>query len=302
MFALLAAALAMAGLPAQAPAAAGPEIVQIREGAPVTIRPDRAYFIIRVHKPKGVPTFEPVMMRIPSAAEMEDYRAAKAKAFAEAEPKLKAERERALARKSQAEAAGKTFNGDIPPVPSLETFNFVYAGTLNVNAVANNWPFVKGQPDNLFLVETVPGDFVLYGASWGMGWQGLHVCFCLGTVGFTAPAGQVIDLGTFYADAAKSKSSVPELAAETGFGPSSDTPNVLIAGTVRPVVPGTALPPALAGVKVVPAEYRAVGKFFNPNAGGVNRLVPVPGILAYDRGKVIDVRSGREAAGAYPFR
>ncbi|NML04513.1 hypothetical protein [Sphingomonas sp. G-3-2-10] len=295
-------AIALASSPVAAGDRPGQEIVQIREGAPVTIRPDRAYLIIRVHKPKGVPTFEPVLMRIPARAEMDAYNVAKAQAFAEAEPKLKAERERALARKSQAEAAGKKFNGDIPPVPSLETFNFVYAGTLNVNAIANNWPFVKGQPDSLFLVETLPGDFVLYGASWGMGWQGLHVCFCLGTVGFTAKAGEVTDLGTFYADAAKSKSIVPELAAETGFGPSSDTPNVLIAGTVRPVAPGTALPPALAGVTVVRGEYRAVGKYFNPNAGGVNRLVPVPGVLSYDRGKVIDVKSGKEAPGAYPFR
>lgn len=296
---LTAMALALAAV---APAAAAPgELVQIREGQPVTIRPDRAYLIIRVHKPKGVPTFEPVLMRVPTDAEMTDYHTAKSRAFAAAEPRLKAERDRVLARKAEAEAAGRTFGGDIPPVPSLDGFNFIYGGTLNVNAVANNWPFVKGTPDNLFLVETIPGDFVLYGVSWGAGWQGLHVCFCLGTVGFTAKAGEVIDLGTFYADSARGRSTVPELAAETGFGPSSDTPTVLTAGTVRPVAPGAVLPPALAGVSVIPATYRAVGKFINPNAGGINRLVPVPGILAYDRGKVIDVATGREAPGAYPF-
>ncbi|MBL7466185.1 hypothetical protein, partial [Escherichia coli] len=92
-----------------------------------------------------------------------------------------------------------------------EAFNFSYGGVLNVNAVDNKHPLVRGDPDSLFLVETLPGDFVLYGASWAMGPAGLHICFCLGTVGFTARPGEVLDLGTFFADRAKFKSDVPEL-------------------------------------------------------------------------------------------
>lgn len=278
------------------------EMVEIEAGAPITIRPDRAYLVLRVHKPKGAPKFEPVFLRVPTAGEMDGYRAARAEAFAKAEPGLAKDREKALAKKAAAEGAGQKFSGQIPPVPSLDAFNFSYGGILNVNAVDNKRPLVRGDPDSLFLVETVPGDFVLYGASWAMGPAGLHICFCLGTVGFTARPGEVLDLGTFYADRAKFKSEVPELAAETGFGPSSDTPGYLIAGTVRPVAPGGPVPPVPANISVKPVEYRAVGKFFNPNASGINRLVPVPGVLAYQGGKVIDVKTGREASGAYPFR
>ena len=109
-------------------------------------------------------------------------------------------REKALAKKAAAEGAGQKFSGQIPPVPSLEAFNFSYGGVLNVNAVDNKHPLVRGDPDSLFLVETLPGDFVLYGASWAMGPAGLHICFCLGTVGFTARPGEVLDLGTFFAE------------------------------------------------------------------------------------------------------
>lgn len=59
------------------------------------------------------------------------------------------------------------------------------------------------------------------------------------------------------------------------------------------------MPDALRGATVRRADYHAVGKFFDPRAVTINRLVPVPGILAYDGGRVIDVRSGREAAAGH---
>jgi hypothetical protein len=43
----------------------------------------------------------------------------------------------------------------------------------------------------------------------------------------------------------------------------------------------------------VPATYRAVGRFFTPNAVNIARLAAVPGVLDYDAGKVIDASSGQ---------
>ena len=51
-------------------------------------------------------------------------------------------------------------------------------------------------------------------------------------------------------------------------------------------------PALLAGKPIVAVQYRAVGKFVGPPVFNVNRLAPVPGILAYDRGAVIDARTG----------
>lgn len=293
------AALGLASVPAPARADDGPppELTEIATGASVTIRPDRAYLLFRIHRPRGVPAIEPVFMRRPSAVELETYRAARAAAFAEARPGLVAERERLLRRQEEARAAGRAFNDAIPPEPSLDNFRFRYDGIGNVNGIRHNRALERGASENIYLIEAVPGDYVLYGASWGMGLSALGVCWCLGTVGFAAPAGTITDLGTLYFDGAKFESEITELRDETGFGPSSDTPFVLIAGTLRTASAVMPIPAALSGRSVTPAAYRAVGNYVEPNAGGINRLGPVPGVLDYQRGRPIDVATGTEARG-----
>lgn len=295
--ALLALLSASTPVPAQTPAAPSPMLVEISEGQPVTIRQDRAYLLFRIHRPKGVPSFEPVFLRKPTSAELDAYRAAKAKAFEEARPKLIEEREKTLRRRTEQESQGRKPSGPVPPEPTIDTFPYFYPAVANLAGIRHNFPLAKGAPDNLYLIEAVPGDYVLYGTSWGTGPQGLAVCWCLGTVGFTAKAGVVSDLGTMFFDTAKFRSKVPELKDETGFGPSSDTPWFLIGGTVRPDRRDGALPAALAAIPVAPADYVAVGSFVDLNNGGINRLGPVPGVLDYVRGNPIDVKTGVPAAG-----
>ncbi|MDR6851128.1 hypothetical protein J2Y54_000621 [Sphingomonas sp. BE123] len=282
---------------AQAPTTPQPMLVEITEGQPVTIRQDRAYLLFRVHRPKGVPSFEPIFLRKPTPAELADYRAARAKAFEEARPKLIEEREKALQRRAEQERQGRKPSVSIPPEPSLDNFTYFYPAVANLAGIRHNFPLAKGVPDNLYLIEAIPGDYVLYGTSWGTGPQGLAVCWCLGTVGFTAKAGTVSDLGTMFFDTAKFRSKIPELKDETGFGPSSDTPWFLIGGTVRPDRRDGALPAVLSGVAISPADYFAVGSFVDLNNGGVNRLGPVPAVLDYVRGRPIDLKSGQPARG-----
>ena len=286
-------ALALLLLPAHV-AAQTREMVEIRGGDEVTIRPDRAYLLFRTFRPSGVATIEPVFMRVPTAPEMERYRAAKRAAFLADEPELIRAREEQLRRRAEAEAAGREYRGEVPPPPSLETYDFAYGEILNLWHVDAGRSFIRGRPESVYLLEVIPGEFVLYGAA-GSLQAGLHVCMCLGTVGFSAEAGVVTDLGHFLGDYVHEVSSVPELAAESGFGPSSHHGFLLIGATVRPVQAGTSVPAALSGFEVRPAQYRAVGKFVDPRAMLINRLAPVPGVLAYDGARVIDVRSGTVA-------
>lgn len=281
--------------PAMSSALAPDEMVEIRAGASVSIRPDRAYILLRTIRPEGVPSVLPVLLRIPSAAETERYWAARRLAFAEAEPRLIRQREAQLRKKAEAEAAGKPFKGEVPPPPTLETFNFVYDEIGNVRRISGS--FVEGRPESVYLVELLPGDYVLYGASYGSSFYKpiLHACLCLGTVGFSAPAGIVTDLGYFMGDMAHRPSTIPELKGETGLGPSSMTPMAPIAATVRPARPDSVVPDALRGTNVRPAEYRAIGRFFEPRAASISRLGPVPGILAYEGRRVIDVKTGADA-------
>jgi hypothetical protein len=66
---------------------------------------------------------------------------------------------------------------------------------------------------------------------------------------------------------------------------------VLFASAVRPVDASTSTPAALAGKTIVPADYRATGKFVSPFAFGINRLAPIAGVLGYDGGTVLDLVS-----------
>lgn len=271
-----------------------PMLTEIREGEAVRIKPDRAYLLFRVHRPKGVPAFEPVFMRKPTSPELEAYRAAKQQAFDAARPKLVEGREKALQRQAESTAQGRKTNAPVPPEPSLDNFPFFYRAH-NLAAIRHNFVFGKGATDNLYLIEAIPGDYVLYGLSWGTGPQMLAVCWCLGTVGFAAKPGVISDLGTMYFDKAKFRSDIPELRDETGFGPSSDTPGFLLAGTVRPDRRDGVDLSGLRGNQAVPATFHAVGLFVDRNNAGVNRLGPVPGILEYKRGRPMDVASGQPA-------
>ncbi len=292
----LALAAALLGVPGAGFGADKPvrAMVPVLAGAPVTIKPDKAYILFRTERGLAKTGIEPVLLRVPTTDEMTRYDAARQVAFAREEPKLRERRAKVVARKAAADAARKPFDDAIPPEPSLDSFEFAWDGAVNLENVDDGKPYIKGDAQQVYLVEAVPGDYVLYGASFGMGLfkPGLHVCFCLGTVGFAAKPGEITDLGHFLGDVVKMRSRIPELTPESDFGPSSDPFLVLIGGTVRPAAPGLAVPAGLPAAAVKVAEFHAVGRYFNPGAMGVNRLVPVPGVLGYDRGKVIDLRTG----------
>ena len=186
----------------------------------------------------------------------------------------------------------------MPAPPTLETFNFVYDEVSNVQRI--NGAFVAARPESAYLVQVLPGDYVLYGASYGSSFYKptLFACMCLGTVGFSAPPGIVTDLGYFMGDMAHRPSLINELTEESASAPSSMTPAAPIAATVRPARPDSMVPEALRGKSLRPADYRAIGRFVEPRAIGINRLAPVPGILAYEGRRVIDVRTGADAQGS----
>lgn len=281
-----------------ASAASNDQFAEIKAGAPVTLRPDRAYLLFRTNsKVTRVYTgVSPVFLRIPTAEEMETYEAAKRAAFAKAEPELKRRREKLLAEKAEAERAGRRFAKAVPPIPTVETFDFVYDGIRNIDSVDLAHALEKSDDGRVMLLEATPGEYVLYG--WGIA-DLLNTCLCLGTVSFSAPAGKITDLGTLLVAPASEPSTIPELKPVTGMGPSMNGHVVLWASAVRPAAESTPVPAALAGKPIVRADYRATGKFVSPFAMGIHRLAPIPGVLGYDGGTVLDLVSGTAAENHY---
>jgi hypothetical protein len=282
-------ALALLFVPALAPARAPREMIEIRAGEPVSIRPDRAYLLFRTDRPEGVHAFEPIFLRIPTADEMARYEAARRAAYALAEPELLRRHQQQVQRNG--ERAG--------PPPSLETFDFDYDQVSNLQHIDAARALARGRPESIYLVEVMPGDYVLYGVTWEAGPPVVSVCLCLGTIGFSARPGVVTDLGQFVGDTVHEVSAIPELRAESGFGPSIYGYRILIGAAMRPVRAGMTIPEVLRSAEIRPAEYRAVGKFIDPGAMAINRLAPIPGVLAYDGGRVIDVATGRAAPDMY---
>ena len=147
-------------------------------------------------------------------------------------------------------------------------------------------------PDAEFhLVSIPPGRYVIADVKWARG-DGAGTCLCMGTVSFDATPGVVTDLGYLLAAIEDLPTDIPELKAYAGPRPTRylSYPNPMIAA-VRSFSPGMPVPPTLASVPIVAADYRAEGKFPNIFRAVIGRLVPLKGVLDYDEDRVLDLRA-----------
>jgi hypothetical protein len=253
LFAVLGAAVA-------ASAQDGPNFQHFRDGAAVVPSAGKAYLLIRMPEQSVSTKLQPVFLRKPSQAELAAYRAAKQEAHTKAGAK-----------------AGP-----------IESFAFEYPGATNLFQIENGKSYTREGKDRIFVIAVEPGDYVFYGLGFN---KFLWQCNCLGTVSFTAKPGQITDLGAILIDLAWEPSAFPELAEDADLGKKMRQDYAMFAAGIRPATGKTVLP-QLTSLVVAPAEYRAVGSFREPARLLANRLAPIPGVLAYDAGSVIDARTG----------
>ena len=169
-----------------------------------------------------------------------------------------------------------------PIEPTDDNFAYAPPEASGVLAVSRGPQFSAEEGSYTYLVRVEPGTWLIYGQinEGAVGEEG--VCLCMGTVSFGAAARQVVDLGEI---------RFPRLEArqeERRFGP-----NRLSSIEIVPAAPDTTLPPRLAGLPRVAADYRAAGPIPNFFFGvEIDRLPAMPGILAYERDRIIDLRAG----------
>lgn len=252
-------------------AAPTPPATHLR-AAPPALAPDRAYLLLRSGKAKsGLYAIEHVLVRAPSASDLAAYRAARESVYRKQLPRL------------QKEAKGGS-------VPSIEEFAFEYKDAANAFATKRSDNIDVGDLVTL-LIEVPPGTYILYGT--GVSSRLLITCNCLGTVQFEAKSGVLTDMGALYADKVHGES--PEPYVEDNLGKSMFSYGFVLGQALVPATAATPVIPSLQSLPRVAAEYHAVGLYREPGAVSINRLAPVPGILRYDRGKVIDDRTGLPA-------
>lgn len=268
----LALALLALALPLATPLLAKdiPGVVQLRT-PPAALDPGKAYLLFRSSTAKnGLARFVHVFLRVPTDAEVAAYEAARQAAYDKALPALT-----------------KQANGE--PIPTIDLFPFAYEGATNLFPVRAGL-FLEDSDMRTFLVEVPPGTYVLYGnASEG---DYLQTCNCLGTVKFDAAPGRITQLGSLYLDKVLGDSPLPYL--EDNRGPSMSKYIWPLGQAFVPANADTPAPATLSAFQIEPAEFHAVGVFHEPGVS-INRLAPIPGILGYDRGKVIDLRTGQPA-------
>lgn len=247
-------------------------VVELR-AAPTALDPTKAYILFRSSRAKtGMTSIENTFLRMPTPAEIEAWLNARKAAYQAALPKLE-----------------KEAKGD--PIQSIDEFEFAYKGPDNTFSSHTDRFLVDGADLRTFLLEVPAGEYVLYGISAA---GALVTCNCLGTVSFVARPGVITNLGTLYADKVHKVSPLTPL--ESNIGPSMFSYGLIMGQALVPPSSDEPVPSILASLPIELAKFSAVGPFHDHFAANINRLAPIPGILAYDRGKVIDVRSGNVAA------
>lgn len=151
--------------------------------------------------------------------------------------------------------------------------------------------------ERTFALELPPGTYVLAGQAFLNGGAN-GTCLCMGTVKFDVRAGEATDLGHVLAARDDRPTQIPELAAHVrGFNIGVEPMPYVLA--IRPPVATQSLPAALQAMPRALADYRAFAAFPNYFGASVDRLVPLKGVLDYDRAKIVDLKQNvGESTGA----
>lgn len=259
---------------------------QLGERAAVAVDPQRAYIFYRASRKMGI-----LFLRETPAEEQAADRAA-ALAAAQAQYQRNLVQWRRLDRICRGGGGPVSRCRRLHPEPDAPTPDNVPASLTfarNIAAVERNPPFTEEDREYSYLLPVEPGRYILYGQRDVTTIGVLGVCLCMGSVSFEAGAGRIVDLGTITypgLDAAGASRAFGLVISGTG------SPSIAIV----PLAAGASLPGRLAGLPVVPAEFRAAGKLPNHYGLYIDRHPAMPGVLAYERDRVIDARTGRPVA------
>ncbi|MEL7190601.1 MAG: hypothetical protein AAGK17_13695, partial [Pseudomonadota bacterium] len=178
----------------------------------------------------------------------------------------------------------KKKRGDLPRKPGDFAFGFppVEEGLMFSIGPLNR--FAKSKTSSLYLQEVPPGEYVYYGTTN----LGYGACACMGTVSFEASAGTITTLR--YDGVWLDKDSNPIGRGKMPEGSDTNDALVRVAMVIEPMT-DEGRDPRLPSEWLRPAELRPVE--FVPNWLGaeINRIAPIPGVLAYERDLVIDVKA-----------
>ena len=280
---LLAMALAMAGPTKADLKLLGP----VKDTPTVQLDPNAAYILLRSPNPVPVNLF-----RIATPEEIAAYKARRAEKLARAHAKWAKAHD--IWKKDMADwrKSPGTYRhpGDEPIEPTDASLNYPALDQENLLGFGplNRFAKEKGGTST-YLQRVWPGRYVVYGSvlvNPNGGAAGF--CVCMGTIAFDARPGEIVDVGLVKASALDALTypnmlDKAEPAEVAGLRDGSIT-------MMRWTLPNATLPidPRLSGYKIVPASFKPAGPVPNYYGVQVDRMTAIPGLLSYDRDKIVD--------------
>jgi hypothetical protein len=247
----------------------------VKDAKVVKLDPAKAYVYIRT--PNAMPLH---FTKIPSAEDQVAYDKLKAAAFAEArEDYAKALKryERDLETAKKAKGMKKPTK---PTEPTENNFQFSQFGQL-ANFTVGAFNRFHNKDGSVYLHEVTPGTYRIFGQVDPL--LGMGVCYCMGSVTFTAEAGKIVDLGSISFDSENYKRSEK--------GDSSSPIVAAYAFTLLPATNDAPIDPRVASFPRAMADFRAAGKVANYMGIAVSRIPAIPGVIAYERDRIIDLKA-----------
>ncbi len=280
---ILAAALLVVLLPATAASAAKD---QVNQTDPVVVDPARSYIFFRAKRKAAVR-----FLREVDAQELAEYEAARTAAYEKAHAKYSKklgswQRSEAAWQEASSSERTRMVRPDKPAELTPETFAYPAPEADNWLTVKASPRFVEDENGSSYLIAVTPGTYILYGQITDTENGPIGTCLCMGSVKFAAAAGQIVDLGKI--DYPRIEAAKADLEGKLRSRPSH---------ALTPFDPVMPRPARLSGLPVVAADLRAAGKMPNYFGIEIDRLPAVPGVLAYERDKVVDVKGDVDASG-----
>jgi hypothetical protein len=261
------------------------DIQSVADRPAVKLDPGKSYMLVRI---EGVGPLS--FIRLAGPAEIEDYKARRAAVLDKAHGKwVKRHASWAYLMRQWPHLSYQQRPAEKPPepiepteanldFPTLDQENMFTVGPLN--------RFAKSGDRSTYLEMLPPGRYAFYGMVDSVTGVG-QACLCMGSVAFEVRPGEVADIGTIHGNlydaqvqAKESGKPVPRSAFDLPDGTT----------TIGWEVPAAAdVDPRLAGYKVTFARLHPSPHFANFFGLLIDRVSAIPGVLAYERDKAVDL-------------
>lgn len=234
--------------------------------------------------------FQGTLIRVPDAEDWESYRTDWEKGYQKALKKYDSD----YRNWEQVRITAREYGRPIPPkpvqVPPREQFSIgpIEARLMVGFGAGDEYLKDKVVPVYRYLTAVKPGTYIWYGP---FALIGTGSCYCMGTVKFEVKAATITDTGDFLLDVARYDGLTMDGKLNKEPGRFSSSPDG--DGEIGPDAAHYGIPQSLSAFPAVRAEFHAAGKMNNIFSIMVSRLRPIPGILGYRRGEVVDLRTGQ---------